>query len=241
MTDGWIKSAQGWIEAQGPSGDWTRTHVLDGPMLAAVAGGSFTSALDVGCGEGRFCRLLRDRGIAAIGVDPTGPLIMAARSRDPSGEYVIAGAEALPFDADTFDLVVSYLSLIDIAELEQAIAEMVRVLAPGGMLLIANLSSFATASSGPNMGWHRTIFGQRSYFAIDDYLVSRARPTAWKKIAIVNHHRPLSAYMDLLLAQGLRLTRFEEPSANPQGDPYRAAAYDRVPYAYLMAWSKDPA
>jgi len=240
MSDGWDSSAQGWIDAQGEAGDWTRVHVLDRPMLARVDAGRFATALDVGCGEGRFCRMLRARGIGAIGIDPTTRLIEEAQRRDLGGDYRIGRAEALPFADGAFDLVVSYLSLIDIPDLARAIAEMARVLAPGGVLLIANLTSFATASAVPGVTWARDAAGNRLYFAIDHYLEPRPERVAWGEISIVNHHRPLGIYMSLLLAQGLRLTQFDEPRAGG-ADPERAAAYDRVPWAFVMEWRKDGA
>ena len=52
----------------------------------------------------------------------------------------------MPFPGASFDLVVSYLTLIDIADFRLALQEMVRVLQPGGTLLIANLNSFVTAT-----------------------------------------------------------------------------------------------
>jgi SAM-dependent methyltransferase len=238
MRDGWIDSAQAWIDAQGDRGDWTRTHVLDDPMLARVTDGGYRRALDVGCGEGRFCRLLAARGLTTTGIDPTEYLIREARLRDPAGDYRVAGAEALPFPDESFDLVVSYLSLIDIARLDEAIAEMVRVLAPGGALLIANLTSFSTAAVPPGAGWQHDESGRRLHFAMDHYLDARAERVAWSGIDIVNHHRPLSAYMQLLLAQGLRLSHFCEPRATG-GDPARTDSYNRVPYALIMEWRKD--
>jgi SAM-dependent methyltransferase len=237
MTDDWEGSAQEWIDAQGEAGDWTRVQVLDGPMLARVDAGGFTNALDVGCGEGRFCRMLRTRRITAIGIDPTHRLIEEARMRDPDGDYRMARAEALPFEDGRSDLVVSYLSLIDIPDLSAAIAEMTRVLAPGGALLIANLTSFSTASAVPGVTWTRDAAGNRLYFAIDHYLEARAEQVSWDDISVVNYHRPLSAYMALLLAKGLRLTHFEEPRARGADDE-RAAAYNRVPWAFIMEWRK---
>jgi ubiquinone/menaquinone biosynthesis C-methylase UbiE len=62
--------------------------------------------------------------------------------RDPGGDYQLARAEALPFPNASFDLVVSYLTLIDIANFRLALMEMARVLMPAGTLLIANLNSF---------------------------------------------------------------------------------------------------
>ena len=68
------------------------------------------------------------------------------------------------------DLVISYLSLIDIPDMPAAISEMARVLKPGGALLIANLNSFNTACSG----WVKGGAGERLYFPIDNYLQERS-------------------------------------------------------------------
>ena len=130
MADGWTESAQAWIADMGDTGDFGRACVLDRPMLERVAAGSFTEALDVGCGEGRFCRTLQAAGIRTTGIDPTHALIEQARRRDPNGDYRIGQAETLDFPDQSFDLVVSYLSLIDIPDIARAIAEMARVLRP---------------------------------------------------------------------------------------------------------------
>ena len=63
----------------------------------------------------------------------------------PAGPMLQAPAERLPFREGAFDIVVSYLSLIDIPDVGAAVPEMARVLKPGGTLLIANLTSFSTA------------------------------------------------------------------------------------------------
>jgi 2-polyprenyl-3-methyl-5-hydroxy-6-metoxy-1,4-benzoquinol methylase len=47
-------------------------------MTARIAGRGFATALDVGCGEGRFCRMMQTAGIATVGIDPT-----PARSNEP--------------------------------------------------------------------------------------------------------------------------------------------------------------
>jgi SAM-dependent methyltransferase len=233
-SDGWDESASAWIAELGDRGDFGREHVLDGPMLARVGARPFTSALDVGCGEGRFCRMLRKRRIAATGIDPTEALIARARLLDSDGDYRSGRAESLDFSDDTFDLVVSYLTLIDIPDLATAIAEMVRVLQPGGVLLIANLTGFTTASVGD--GWMDDGKGGR-VFAIDDYLTERAQWAEWRGIRVSNWHRPLSSYMSLLIAQGLILRYFSEPEPT-SGDPVKAARYRRVPYFVIMEWEK---
>ena len=187
---GWEQSAEAWIASLGGEGDFTRRYVTDPAMVARIEGRAFRAALDVGCGEGRFCRILRGLGVAATGVDPTPRMIEEAIRRDPTGDYRIGRAEALEFPDAGFDLVVSYLALIDIPGLEEAVAEMARVLAPGGTLLIANLASFSSA--GAETGWITDANGRRLHFAVDRYLEERAIPVEWDGIRIVNWHRPLS-------------------------------------------------
>lgn len=232
----WDASAAAWIADQGEDGDYGRRAVLDAPMLARVDAGGYRRALDVGCGEGRFCRMLRARGVEAVGVDPTEPLLEQARRRDPSGDYREGRAEALAFEDGSFDLAAAYLSLIDIEDFEAAIAEMARVLRPGGALLIANLQSFYTA--GQPRGWAPGADGAES-FEVDRYMEPRAVRVEWRGIRIVNHHRPLGAYMRALIGAGLTLTHFEEPAPSG-GDPDQIARYERVPYFLLMEWRKPP-
>jgi SAM-dependent methyltransferase len=129
MTEGgdqsdWDQSAAAWFAALDEHGDYARTHILDSVMCQRIAGCGFASALDVGCGEGRFCRMMREHGTSTVGVDPTRALLDRACHLDSGGDYSCAHAEELPFPNEQFDLVISYLSLIDIVDIERAIAEM---------------------------------------------------------------------------------------------------------------------
>ena len=231
---GWPEAAAAWIADMGEDGDYGRACVLDRPMLERIQGRRFAAALDVGCGEGRFCRMLQAAGISTVGIDPTEELLRQARRRDPKGDYRIGRAEALEFPDRSFDLVVSYLTFIDIAEIDRAVAEVARVLRPGGTLLIANLTSFSTA--GADGGWRPDADG-RLRFCIDHYLDERAEWVSWRGIRVRNWHRPLCRYMTLLLGAGLTLTHFDEP-APYSGPPETADRVRRVPWFVLMEWEK---
>lgn len=235
MTDGWAQSADAWVASLGDRGDFGRRHVLDAPMLQRALAASPASALDVGCGEGRFCRMLGERGVTAVGLDPTPALLDRARALDPGGDYREGRAEALDFEDGAFDLIVSYLSLIDIPDISAAIPEMARVLRPGGRLLIANLTAFNTAGLG-GLGWTALADGRRA-FALDRYLDERAEWTSWAGIAIQNWHRPLETYMSLLLGAGLTLRHFAEPPPHG-GDPVTGDRYRRAPWFMIMEWEK---
>lgn len=240
MSDGWDESAQAWVASQGDEGDFGRRWVLDAPMTARVAAFGPVNGLDVGCGEGRFCRIMQGLGVSTTGVDPTEALIERARARDPDGDYRVGRVEALEFEDGAFDLVVSYLTMIDFPDLRAAVAEMTRVLAPGGRLLIANLTSLNTAGLGDErLGSQFDVKGRYSY-AIDGYLDERAHWVEWAGIRIVNHHRPLETYMQLLLGAGLTLTWFAEPAPHG-GDPATVDRYRRAPWFHVMEWGKPAA
>lgn len=236
MDFGWEASAAAWIAEVGERGDFGRRYVLDPVMLPRALARSPANALDIGCGEGRFCRLLKRHGVESTGVDPTRALISAARTRDASGAYVQAQAERLPFRDETYDLVVSYLSFIDIPDVEAAIAEIARVLKSGGTLLIANLTSFNTA--GADIGWVKDSEGKRSHYGLDRYLEERAVRIEYRGIRVTNYHRPMSTYMRALLRSGLQLAYFDEPAPVQGASAASARNYSRVPWFLVMEWTK---
>jgi hypothetical protein len=112
---------------------------------------------------------------------------------------------------------------------------MARVLAPGGTLLIANLTGMATA--GAESGWVCDENGRLDHYPVDRYLDEFATRLAWRGIEIVNWHRPLSAYMTALIGHDLRLTFFDEPEALG-GEPANIARHHRMPLFNVMEWRK---
>ncbi len=233
-SNGWNESAAAWIAELGELGDFGRRFVLDQPMMERVRLRAHSTALDVGCGEGRFCRMLRPLGIRTVGLDPTEALLAHAIALDPAGEYRLGTAERLDFEDRSFDLVVSYLSLIDIAPLGPALTEMARVLRPGGSLLIANLTGFTTA--GMVFGGRRPRGADRSAGYLDEH----ASQVSWRDMNIRNWHRPLETYMRGLLDAGLHLRHFSEPRPHG-GPPEKVRRYLKAPYFVIMEWTKPVA
>lgn len=238
MKNGWDSSAPAWIESMGERGDWGREHVLDPVMMARVTAGRFRKALDVGCGEGRFCRMLHAAGVKATGIDPTVRLLEVARQRDPCGHYRLGRAEQLEFANASFDLVVSYITLIDIPDFRTAICEMARVLKPGGSLLMANLTGFTSACAA--RGWVKDADGQYLHYPVDHYLDEFSFWLEWSGISIENWHRPLAAYMNAFMENGLTLKFFAEPAA-VSGAEVHQERQRRVPWFVVMEWQKPGA
>jgi len=95
--------------------------------------------LDAGCGSGPLTAELRDRGAVMTGLDGSPALIELARDRlgDDVPLHVVDLSEPLPFADDSFDDVVASLVLHYLEDWEGPLAEIQRVLKPGGRLLLS--------------------------------------------------------------------------------------------------------
>ena len=74
-------------------------------------------AIEIGCGEGRVTRDLKERGHDVVGVDVAPTMVRLAREADPGGAYVQADAASLPFEPGSFDLAVAFNSLMDVDDM----------------------------------------------------------------------------------------------------------------------------
>jgi SAM-dependent methyltransferase len=100
--------------------------------------------VDVGCGTGYALRRLAPRVPRGrlVGVDPTPRMLAIARERataDPDGhriEFVEAPAERLPIETDAADVVLAFDVIDHVEDVAAALAEMARVLGPGGRLVV---------------------------------------------------------------------------------------------------------
>lgn len=232
----WVDSADAWIDGM-RRGDTNRTHLLDPVMLDCVADVSGREVIDVGCGEGRFCRILAELGARVTGVDLTPKLVAQAKLLHPSGTYLAADAEDLPFSESSFDIAVSYVVLVDVHDFRKAIAEMTRVLKPGGAIVAANVNSFASTSA---TGWYRDGQGKKLHFPVDRYFEESAMRLEWGNMSIINWHRPLQAYMSAYLDAGLILRRFMEPrpTAEAVAEHPRMSDEARIALFNVMVWQK---
>ena len=217
----WDAEAENWVAwAREPGHDsyWTFHRDVFRQLLPEARGRS----LDVGCGEGRLPRDLKTWGYRVAGVDASATLIRHAQEADPEGEYRVADAASLPYPDGTFTLVTAFMSLQDVDRYEQAIAEIGRVLEPGGYFCGAITHPFQTAGEFDSNQRDARFVISGSYF---DVRRIGGKPYVRDGMSMTFHsvHRPLDAYFAALTDSGLAVDRLlETPDlSDPPGDRWR--------------------
>src|SRR5215470_11429917 len=102
------------------------------PLLDAARIGAQASVLDVCCGPGLVTGAAAARGAVAAGVDFSRAMLEIARAAHPRIAFSHGDAEALPYPTGSFDAVVANFGVHHVPHPDTALAEMYRVLAPGG-------------------------------------------------------------------------------------------------------------
>lgn len=104
--------------------------------------------LDVGCGDGIYLVEAARCGAVASGVDISEAMLIVARKRAADAGVTVdlgfGDVQALPFDDDSFDILFAINVLCFVPDPQKAVAEISRVLAPGGRLVIGELSRWNT-------------------------------------------------------------------------------------------------
>jgi ubiquinone/menaquinone biosynthesis C-methylase UbiE len=101
-------------------------------VVDAVAGAE--RVLEIGCGRGELAeRLVRDLGVSIVAVDQSEAMVELTRSRGVDAR--VGDVQRLDFDDDSFDCAVAAWMLYHVADLDAALAQLARVLRPGGKLV----------------------------------------------------------------------------------------------------------
>ena len=180
------------------------------PAMLALAGDvAGRRILDAGCGSGPLFAALRDRGAIVTGFDKSAAMVELARRRlgDDADLQVADLGGPLPFPDGEFHDVIASLVLHYLQDWGPALAELRRVLKPGGRLLVSVEHPFAITLM------HHQAGREADYFATsnrtEDYTFSgqTAVLSLWD--------RPLHAMAGAFTAAGFRITVISEPEPAP--------------------------
>jgi SAM-dependent methyltransferase len=221
LGEGWSAHADEWIAYAGIPGLDSYWRYHREPFLGLVpAPGRLT--VDVGCGEGRVSRDLRALGHRVLAVDLSFAMTRATATH-PTGQVpaVVADSTALPLPARSADCVVAFMSLHDIDDMPGTIAELARVLVPGGRLVMAIVHPINSAGTfvGESGDQERPYVIAGSYFEprryVDTFVVNDLNVT------FHGEHRPLQCYTEALAGAGFAIERLTEPTNPDPADKWR--------------------
>ncbi|MER7466809.1 class I SAM-dependent methyltransferase [Streptomyces sp. NPDC097981] len=175
-------------------------------MLALAGDVAGRRILDAGCGSGALAAALRDRGSVVTGIDASARMLALARRRlgDDVALHVVDLSDRLPFDDGAFDDVVASLVLHYLEDWGPTLAELRRVVRPGGRLIASVDHPFVAY----------TIQDPRpDYFATTSYAFD------WtfngQSVPMRFWRRPLHAMTDAFTTAGFRLSTISEPQPDP--------------------------
>jgi SAM-dependent methyltransferase len=218
----WDEHAQWWIDGFTDGADPEYVEQIIPLAVEELAGRH--KILDLGCGDGQIARALAAQDSEVLGVDPTQLHIDVAIERGGGPQYLLGGATKIPADDESFDAVVACLVFEHIDQMDEAMTEVARVLKPNGQFsFFLNHPLLQT----PGSGWidDHIIDPPEQYWRIGPYLVeTESIEEVEKDVYIRFIHRPLSRYVNALLANGMSLERMVEPSP-PAGFLARAPEY----------------
>jgi SAM-dependent methyltransferase len=188
-------------EANLINGYYARPAILD--LAGDVAG---RRILDAGCGSGPLFAALRDRGAIVTGIDSSTKMLQLARQRLGAGADLRLAdlGRPLPFPDGAFDDVVASLVLHYLEDWTAPLAELRRVLMPGGRLIASVDHPFASQlQAGPDF----------------DYFATRQWSFEWtfdRHSALMSFwHRPLHAMTSAFTTAGFRISVISEPPPAP--------------------------
>ena len=222
----WEDHAQWWIDGftDGVDPEYVEQII---PMALGELDG-YAKVLDIGCGEGQIARVLHRRNLEnqlVVGVDPTEGQIRVAVERSVGDTYLRSGADGLPFADGSFDAVLACLVFEHIDALDEAIAEVARVLRPNGRFsFFLNHPLLQT----PNSGWidDQILDPPEQYWRIGSYLTEAITfEEVEPNVRVRFLHRPLGRYINALASHGLMLEAMFEP-APPAGFLAKSAVYE---------------
>jgi SAM-dependent methyltransferase len=180
------------------------------PAILVLAGDvAGRRILDAGCGSGPLMAALRDQGAIVTGFDKSAGMLELARRRlgDDADLQVADLSSPLPFPDGTFDDVIASLVLHYLEDWGPALAELRRVLKPGGRLIVSVDHPFAVNIM------HRDAGRKPDYFATYNHT---AEWTMGGQTALMSFwHRPLHAMTDAFTAAGFRIAVISEPEPAP--------------------------
>ena len=176
------------------------------------------TVLDLGCGCGWNCKDFISRGAAhVVGIDISENMLNVARveSADPHIEYHRMDMTEISALTEQVDMVYSSLAFHYIENFPQLLADITRLLVPGGMLLFSQEHPLNTATIDEKIScFHRDEHGTPIAYTFSDYNRPGKRTVTWFVEGVEKYHRPMGVIITDIARAGLIIEEVCEPTAS---------------------------
>jgi SAM-dependent methyltransferase len=204
--DHWEGQADDWIALTQSDPQF---DLLNKPSFLELVPAPGTLTIEVGCGEGRLARELVALGHRVVGIDAAPALARAATSHSAGIAVAVADIADLPVADAAADIVVCFMVLMDIEDLDGAVAELARILAPGGTLCAGIMHPIMTSGlfiPGDEYG----TFYMGEYLKTMRHVLDITRSNG-EIFKFRLEHRPIESYFRAFERAGLAVTALREP------------------------------
>jgi 2-polyprenyl-3-methyl-5-hydroxy-6-metoxy-1,4-benzoquinol methylase len=223
--EAWNAGAEGYMQFVESGADYYR-HLVHGPGLLAACGEvRGARALDLGCGQGYFSRLLARAGAAVTAIDLSDRLIARAielEAAEPLGiTYRVMDAARVGTDLgpERFDRITACMSLQDVSDVAATLAGASRVLADGGRMVF---SVPHPCTDPPLREWKRDDQGRKLALCLDRYFDTGPATCHWNMARLTYHWRTpfhrytLTQWSGLIREAGFLIHGLSEPRPDRQ-------------------------
>jgi SAM-dependent methyltransferase len=219
LRESWDAHAKEWIDwvrAPGCQDSYWRFHRERFLPLVPDPG---ELTLDIGCGEGRVGRDLKERGHTVLGIDCSFTMCHASATYDESSRVIVGDAVNLPLADASADCAIAFMSLQDIDDMPSAVKEIARVLKDGQKLALAIVHPMYSGGSFTEAGKNsdNDFVIKRSYFKPELCISTDKQDNL--TVTFYREHRPLEAYVQALIMAGFRIEQLHEVTDKDEGKP----------------------
>jgi ubiquinone/menaquinone biosynthesis C-methylase UbiE len=232
----WERHSENWIQ-------WARTPGHDAywqyrdAFFDQIVPEPPTTTLEIGCGEGRVTRDLVARDHRVVAMDLIEAMVRAAREADTESVYAQADSGALPLRDGSLDLVVAYNSLMDVDDMPRGVAEVARVLRPGGYLCMCLVHPLRDAGDFESDEPDAAFVMRASYF--EKRWLSDTIERDGLKMTFEGWSFRLEEYFDAIAKAGLVVDRLKEPQPTASASTPEWSRFGRFPL-FLFVRARKP-
>jgi ubiquinone/menaquinone biosynthesis C-methylase UbiE len=190
--------------------------------------------LDLGCGPGRYAKLLSERGAKVVGLDNSKHSLEIARTQAPNVKFILGDVEKLPFKSGEFDIVLATLVIGHLPKWDKVLGEVRRVLKKGGIFIFSIHNPIREVTDK-----ERWFFKKFRY--VNDYFRERNTYDTWgkgeKKFVVSHHHKTYGTIIRYLVNNGFEIIDYEDCKPLPEAKKKYPKQYElAINFPYFCVW-----